>query len=81
MRLQQHRYLDNGRCMFIKLRGLTVIAEVREGKRIIERREKILTEEQHAMRMYKEACKVLFPAFRNGTLVLADEQLADDSRK
>lgn len=81
MRRKQHRYLSNGKCMFIWLKGLTVIAEVREGKKIIERRERVFTEEQHAERMYKAACKTLFPAFQKGTLVLANEQLEKNSRE
>ena len=81
MKLQQHRYLSNGRCMFIKLKRLTVIAEVREGKKRIERRERTFTDESQEIRMYKEACKTLFPAFRNGTLVLTNEQLARNSRE
>lgn len=76
----QHRYHRNGRSMFIWLKGLTVIAEVREGKKVIERRERTFTDEQHAERMYRAACKTLFPAFTRGYLVLTSEQLAENSR-
>ena len=77
---QQHRYY-NGRSMFIRLKGLTVIAEVREGRKIIESHERTFTTEKRAERMYKEACKTLFPAFTHDYLVLTSEQLAEDNRR
>lgn len=78
--MKQHRYHRNGRSIHISLNGLVLVIEIREGKNILEKREKQCKNKSQAYVTYKLACKRLFPAFLHDELVLTSE-LGENSRR